>query len=340
MIRIGIIGLGFMGKTHYGIYEKNPEAQVVAIADADPKRAGGDLSGGWGNVDTGSTADQLPMDRIKGTTDWRELIAMPEVDVIDVCLPTPAHAEIVPAALATGKHVLCEKPLARAAAEARLIADAAAKAKGFFMPAMCMRFWPEWEWLKHAIAENHYGRVLSATFRRVGSYPVGWFKNGAMSGGALLDLHVHDTDFVLHLFGKPKAVFSRGYVGESGEVDHVLTQYLYGDESAATPLVSAEGAWTMSPGFNFTMRYTVTFERATVDYDFSRPETLLLAAGGNSTPVPHAAHDGWTGEIGYFLECVKTGQRPERVTAEDGVAGLQIVEAERRSVHSGRIETV
>src|SRR5688572_12422188 len=135
MIRIGIIGLGFMGKTHYGIYDKNPEAQVVAVADADPKRAGGDLSGGWGNVKTGDTSDQLPMDRIKGSTDLRELLANPDLDVIDVCLPTPAHAEIVPAALATGKHVICEKPMARTSAEARVIADAASKAKGLFMPA-------------------------------------------------------------------------------------------------------------------------------------------------------------------------------------------------------------
>jgi predicted dehydrogenase len=340
MIRIGIIGLGFMGKTHYGIYEKNPEAQVVAIADADPKRAAGDLSGGWGNVKTGDSSDQLPMDRIRGTTDWRELIANPDVDVIDVCLPTPTHAEIVPAALATGKHVLCEKPMARTSAEARVIADAAANAKGLFMPAMCMRFWPEWEWLKRAVVENHYGRVLAANFRRVGSYPAGWFMNGQMSGGALLDLHIHDTDFVYHLFGKPRGVFSRGYTGQSGEVDHVMTQYLYDGPHRGTPMVTAEGAWTMSPGYGFTMRYTVAFERATADYDLARKDTLILSADGKSEPIAHATNDGWTGEIGYFLECVKTKQRPERVTADDAVGGLQIAEAERRSVESGLVEMI
>ena len=346
MIRIGIIGLGFMGKTHYGVYERNPEAQVVAIADSDPKRARGDLTGGWGNVKTGETSDQLPMDRIRGTTDWRELLAMPEVDVVDICLPTPTHVEIATAALATGKHVLCEKPLARTSAQARQIAEAAARAKGFFMPAMCMRFWPEWEWLKRAVAEQHYGRVLSATFRRVGSYPQGWFMNGAMSGGAILDLHVHDTDFVYHLFGKPRGVFSRGYTAASGEVDHVVTHYLFDGtqagpgQAAPGPLVTAEGGWTMSAGHPFSMRATVVFERATADYDLTRKDTLLLYADGKSEPVPHPTHDGWTGELSYFLECVKTGQRPTRVTADDAVAGLQIVEAERRSVESGRVEEV
>lgn len=348
MIRIGIIGLGFMGKTHYGVYDRNPEAQVVAIADSDPKRAAGDLSGGWGNVETGATADRLPMDRIKGTTDWRELLAMPEVDVVDICLPTPTHVEIATAALATGKHVVCEKPLARTSADARVIADAAAKAKGFFMPAMCMRFWPEWEWIKRAVAEQHYGRVMAATFRRLGSYPVGWFMNGAMSGGALLDLHIHDTDFVYHLFGKPRGVFSQGYRAASGEVDHVVTHYLYdnapggGGAGAPGPLVTAEGGWTMSAGFPFTMKLTVVFERATVDFDLARDSasTLMLYADGKGQAVPHATTDGWTGELAYFLECVKTGQRPERVTAEDAVAGIAITEAEGRSVASGKVEAV
>lgn len=344
MIRIGIIGLGFMGKTHYGVYDRNPEAQVVAIADSDPKRAAGDLSGGWGNVETGATSDQLPMDRIKGTTDWRELLAMAEVDVVDICLPTPTHVEIATAALATGKHVICEKPLARTSADARAIADAAARARGFFMPAMCMRFWPEWEWIKRAVAERHYGNVLAATFRRVATYPVGWFMNGAMSGGALLDLHIHDTDFVYHLFGKPRGVFSRGYRAASGEIDHLVTQYLYdappGGGSGAAPMVTAEGGWTMSAGFPFTMKLTVVFERATVDFDLARSDTLMLFADGKGEPVPHPATDGWTGELAYFLECVKTGERPQRVTAEDAVAGIQIVEAEGRSVASGRVEMV
>jgi predicted dehydrogenase len=105
-------------------------------------------------------------------------------------------------------------------------------------------------------------------------------------------------------------------------------------------MVSAEGAWTMSPGYGFTMRYTVVFDRATADYDLARKDTLMLSAEGKSEPVSCPAYDGWTGELGYFLECVKTNQRPQRVTADDGVAGLQIVEAEKRSIESGRVEMV
>ncbi len=329
---IGIIGLGFMGRMHYDTYAKLPEARVVAVCDADPRRAAGDLSGGWSNIGSGGT-QSLPMDRIKGTTDPRELINNADVDIVDICLPTPAHVDLVPQALAAGKHVLCEKPMARTIDQARTIAAAAASATGFFMPAMCMRFWPEWEWLKDAVVDERYGRVRSATFRRLSTLPQGWFRNGELSGGALLDLHVHDTDFVYHVFGKPRAVFSRGYRKATSEIDHISTQYLYGDDR----VIAAEGSWVMADGFGFSMRYTVNFERATADFDIGRKPALSLFAEGKQQSVDVSTDDGYVGEMRYFIDCVTRGVKPTRVTAEDAVAGLEIIEAEKRSVDSGQV---
>jgi len=335
MIRIGIIGLGFMGRMHYGAYENLPDARVVAVSDFDPRRAAGDLSEGWANV-PGADVKQLPMDRIRGTTDWRELLRWDDLDVIDICLPTPAHVEVATAALATGKHVLCEKPLARSSTDARKIAAAAAQARGFFMPAMCMRFWGEWEWLKRAVAEEHYGKVRSATFRRAGTTPAGWFRDGKLSGGALFDLHVHDVDFVYHLFGKPHGVFSRGYSKDTGEIDHILTQYLYDGHL----LVSAEGAWGMAAGFGFRMQFNVNFDRATAEYQFGRENPLLLYADGKAQNVDYPRHNGYVGELSYFLECVKANTKPQRVTADDAVTGLHIIECEKRSAENGQVVVV
>ncbi|HET6250442.1 MAG TPA: Gfo/Idh/MocA family oxidoreductase [Tepidisphaeraceae bacterium] len=336
MTRIGIIGLGFMGRTHYEAYQKIPGAQVVMVADKDPKRAAGDLTGGWGNFDAGNIT-QLPMDRIRGTTDFHELMNDNQVDVVDICVPTPGHVELALAALSSGKHVLCEKPLATSVADAMKIANAAKTAKGFFMPAMCVRFWPQWEWLKRAVADQTYGPVHAATFRRLGTMPGGWFKDGKLSGGALFDLHVHDVDFLYHLFGKPKGVFSRGYSKTSGEIDHIVTQYLFDGPA----LVVAEGGWCQADGWPFAMRYTVNFERATADYDSSRAdEPLLLYEGGKKQTIEAAKSDGFVGELSYFLECVAAGKRPQRVTAEDAVMGLTIIEGEKRSVGSGRVEEV
>ena len=332
MTRVGIIGLGFMGRMHISAYARVPDARLVAIADQDAKRAGGDFSGAWGNI--AGAVETLDMTGITGSTDFQGLIHSPDVDVVDICVPTPAHEPLAIAALEAGKHVLCEKPLALDVDSASRIAAAAGRARGYFMPAMCIRFWPQWVWLKGAIDDGRYGAVLAATFRRVASMPPGWFSDGALSGGGILDLHVHDTDFIFHVFGVPAGVFSRGYRKTSGRTDHVVTQYVYDPGPA---VVSAEGSWCMADGFAFAMRYTVNFERATVDFDSSRAPALLVIAGGNSESVDLAG-DGYQAELAYFLECVRTGRRPSRVTAEDAVTGLRIIAAEQRSVESGRVE--
>ena len=334
MTRIEIIGLGFMGRMHISAYGRLRDARLVAVADQDARRAAGDFSGAWGNIP--GAVEKLDMTGITGTTDLQALIHDPGVDVVDICVPTPAHEALAVAALDAGKHVLCEKPLALDSASAGRIADAAARAKGFFMPAMCLRFWPQWDWLKQAIDDNRYGGVRGATFRRVASMPPGWFANGAMSGGGILDLHVHDTDFVCFAFGRPDAVFSRGYTKTSGRTDHVVTSYLY-DRGPA--IVSAEGSWCMADGFAFTMRYTVNFERATADYDSSREPALVLSAGGKNETIDLTG-DGYDRELAYFVECIEAGRRPSVVTAADAVASLSVLEAEGRSVQSGRIERI
>lgn len=330
MSRIGLIGLGFMGRMHLAAYGKLPQARIVAVADSDPKRASGDLSGGWGNI--AGAVDHLDMAQIKGTTDWRALLAMPDVEVVDICLPTPAHLEVAVAALASGKHVICEKPLALTSGDARKIANAAHLARGYFMPAMCMRFWPQWTWLKEAVADGRYGRVLGAAFRRVASMPPGWFQDGAQSGGAILDLHIHDTDYICWLFGLPKAVYSQGYTKTSGRIDHVVTQYLY----EKGPAVVAEGSWCMAEGFAFSCRCTLNFEKATADFDMGREPALTVHREGRTEPVTLPG-DGYSAELGYFLKCVAQGEAPTLVTAQDAVESIRVVEAEQSSIQKGTV---
>ena len=330
MIRVGIIGLGMMGRCHLAGWEKAPDAEVVAVADSDPKRAAGDLSGGWGNIDAGT--ENLDMDRVTGTTDPGELIAMENVDVVDVCVPTPFHADLAIAALEAGKHVVCEKPLARTFRDAARIAEAAAASPGMFMPAMCIRFWPQYKWLKDAVDSGAYGRVLGATLRRVASMPPGWFADAEMSGAAALDLHLHDTDFVQYLLGMPKAVSSCGYSKTTSGVDHIVTRYVYDD----IPVVVAEGAWCMDGAFGFNMSYTVNFETATADFDFARgDEALTLASGGEKQTITCEGSDGYEGELAYFAACITTGTPPSIVTAAQAAESIRIVEAEVASVETG-----
>lgn len=335
-VNVGVIGLGFMGLVHIKAYKQIPGARIVAVADAFKQPVNGVIPGVGGNVTDG---DALKLDPgVKAYGSAAELIANADVQLVDICVPTPEHVTLSLAALKAGKHAVCEKPLARTSAQCRQVVRAAARAKTYFMPAMCMRFWPGWDWLKQAMARKRYGKVLAARFRRV-SGPPGWSKanyfKGGESGGALLDLHIHDTDFVQFCFGRPKAVFSQGLSRFSGAVDHVVTQYVV--KGGAT--VSAEGSWLMSGAHPFTMKYTVNFEKATAEFDISRgAQALRLYEDGKPMQtVKLEGVDGYVGELSHMIESIRRKRPPTTVTAQDGLSAVEICEAEEQSVLTGKL---
>ncbi len=337
MINVAVVGLGFMGLTHIKAYRKIPNARIAGLCDAVRLPVNGVLAAAGGNIGSDDTLT-FDMTQVKATKNLDELLADPAIDLIDICVPTLAHPKLSIAALKAGKHVICEKPLARTAAAAREIADAAATAKGYFMPAMCIRFWPEYVWLKKVITEKTYGKVLAARFRRV-SEPPAWgrehFFDGAKSGGAILDLHIHDADFVQFCFGRPKAVYAQGFTLYSGAIDHVVAQYQVEGGAA----VSAEGGWVMSDGHGFEMAFTVIFENATVDYNCNRgAEGLRLFEKGQKTrTITVEAGDGYLGELSYMIDCITNRKAPSTVTGRDGASAVEICEAEAESIKSGKI---
>lgn len=333
-VNVAVVGLGFMGITHIKSYQQLPAARIVAVCDAVRLPVDGILSGVSGNTH-GADAINLGKD-IRTYKKLEDLLADPAVELVDLCVPTPLHAPQATAALQSGKHVLCEKPLARTSAIARDIVNAAKSAKGFFMPAMCMRFWPGWAWLKELKEQGKYGKILAARFRRV-SAPPGWSRDsyfkGGDSGGALLDLHIHDTDFVQFLFGRPTAVYSTGQSRFSGAIDHVVTQYHV--PGGAT--VYAEGSWLMTSGFN--MSCTVIFEQATVDFDSARGADALhlLEEGKPAQVIKPGGVDGYVEELRHLINSIQSGRPPTIVTAADGLSAVEICEAEEKSIQTGRV---
>jgi predicted dehydrogenase len=337
MVRVGIIGLGFMAATHIRAYRQIPGARIAALCNPSGRHLDGDFSNVAGNVGSNEPV-KLDISQVKVTKDFSDLLNDPAIQLIDICAPTKAHQELAIAALKAGKHVLCEKPLARTVKAAREIVQAASAARGVFMPAMCLRFWPEWAWLKQAIEQKPYGQTLSARFRRVAE-PPGWgqknFFHGAESGGALFDLHIHDTDFVQYCFGRPSAVYSMGYSKFSDAIDHVVTQY----QVASGAMVHAEGGWAMAGGFGFNMSYTVNFENATADYDVARgPGALRLCEAGLAARIVHCeGPDGYVRELRHVLEAIESGKPLAVVTAQDALVSVEICEAEEKSVRLRQI---
>ena len=332
-VNVAVVGLGFMGVTHLRAYQKLRNVRIVAVCDPTRAPVNGVLGGVNGNI--GDSSALVLGDGVKVYREFSEMLADRDVELVDICTPTKWHPAQVAEAMRAHKHVLCEKPLAQNAGDVKKILAAANGNGNFLMPAMCMRFWPGWAEMKKIVTDKTHGQVLAANFRRVSAKPA-WSKNGVHAGGALYDLHIHDTDFVNYLFGRPQSVFSTGVQDAHGSIDHVVTQYIYDDG----PMVHAEGSWLLAEGFN--MAFTLHCERATIDFDLARGAGALQISrvGKTQRLLKPAGTDGYSEEIRYFVNCVARGEKPSVVTAHDSVTALEILRAEEKSVRTGRVVKV
>ena len=338
-LKVGVIGLGSMGSTHLDIYSQISEVEVVAVADPKKNRLDGS-SKAEGNI-SGQAQGSVVGFEAKKYLDGMDLIDDPDIELVDICVGTDLHFVFVEAALAKGKHVLVEKPLARTYDEAKKIVELALNSSTNIMSAMCLRYWPAWVWLKKVIDNKQYGRCLSLTCKRQTSHPPGTFySNDDECGGALLDLHVHDTDFINYCFGMPKAVFSQGYKGPSGGVDHVATHYIY-DQSQNAPLVTAEGTWTMQEGYGFNMSYTANFEKATACYLLDDEETLTLFRSSYEPEIIKLDEGmGYEFEIRSFVDEILRGEKSDMTLLNQAAKSIAIIEAEQVSIRSCSVVTL
>ena len=224
-----------MGRQYFSHLREHEHARVVAVCDRDAERRAGKWADPAGNISAGDR-DRVDMAGIDAYGDWDALIDDERVDVVAVTLPTPTHADVTVRALEAGKHVLCEKPMAMSYAECLEMLAVAEEVSGKLMVAQCVRFFPAYEFLYETVESGRLGRLLQLSLWRGSTPPPwswqNWLLDHKRSGGMILDLHVHDADFVQHLLGRPRAVCSTGAIGPSGGYDVVDTQYIYGDKMA------------------------------------------------------------------------------------------------------------
>lgn len=338
-LKVGVIGLGSMGSTHLDIYSQISEVEVVALADPNKNRLDGS-SRAEGNI-SGQAQGSVAGVEAKKYLDGMDLIDDPDIELVDICVGTNLHFVFVEAALAKGKHVLVEKPLARTYDEAKKIVELALNSSTNIMSAMCLRYWPAWVWLKKVIDNKEYGECLSLACKRQTSHPPGTFySNDEECGGALLDLHIHDTDFINYCFGMPSAVFSQGYKGPSGGIDHVATHYIY-DQFQNSPLVTAEGTWTMQEGYGFNMSYTANFEKATACYLLDDEETLRLFRSGYEPEIIRLDEGmGYEFEIRSFVDDILSNKAININLLKQAAESIAIIEAEMVSIKSCSVVTL
>lgn len=319
-IQVGILGLGFMGKCHLDAYAKVRGATVAAVCDVEKGRVAPYAEGA---------------DSVRAYTRAAALFEDPSLDVIDICLPTYLHARNTRAALEAGKHVICEKPMARDSKTAKGMVAAAQKSGRRLFMAHCIRFWPSYAKARDLVLGGKYGEVRSARFCRLSPLPdwswKNWLHQPAKSGLCALDLHIHDADFIQYLLGKPKAVVSQGGGRKRGWVDHIVTAYDYG----ADKLVTAEGAWEYPGGYPFTMTFTIAMEKATL---IMGPDLKLAlhTSNGKSRELKVPKGDGYQAELQHFVDCIRKDVASDVVSPESAMHSVKLIEAELASLKTSK----
>jgi predicted dehydrogenase len=321
---IALLGAGFMARTHADAYFAVPgRAQVRVVcapagADAIAERFGAAV-----------------------TTDWEAAIATPGVDAVDICLPTPLHRPAAEAALAAGKHVLLEKPIALSLEDADAIG--AAIGDRVFMVGHVLRYFPEIIEVRRVLDGGELGRPQAVTALRLSALPDWnqWMLDPAQSGGTLVDLMIHDFDVCNALLGAPRRVHAVATAG--GRHVRAIVEHEHGD-------ATVEGSHAMPPSFPFTAGLRVLCERGVLDHRFEAgagdevagdtASALSIHPAAGERRTFHGTGEPWAAEVEHFLTCVESGAEPRDGSFAQARAALAIAMAAERSIASGEPELV
>jgi predicted dehydrogenase len=313
MVRVGLAGIGFMGWIHWLAYRQVDGVEVTAICTRDDKKRQGDWRGIKGNF--GPPGEQVDLSDIAVYPQLEQLLADPQVDVIDICLPPGMHADVACRALEAGKHVFCEKPMALTTDDCDRMLAAAEKAGKLLLIGQVLPFFPEYAHALAAIQQGDYGKPLGGFFKRVISDPL-WipdFYDPRTVGGPLVDLHVHDAHFIRLLFGMPRGVVSQGRM--RGEVVEYCASLFEFDDP--TLVVSSNSGIIPQQGRAFTHGFEIHCERATFQYEFAvvgdQPVLLMpltIYGENGSVDRPHLGEAD--GLAAFYHEIDEVRQAVER----------------------------
>ncbi len=305
MVRVAVVGLGFMGKTHLSIYNSLAEVEITALCDKSIDRvnlesldAGGNIESSSGTVDFSSLAK---------FTNYEEMLEKGGFDAVDITLPTDLHHEFAVKALKAGYHTFVEKPLAMDYESSLEIAETALENGRVCSVGQCLRFWPAYTEVRKIIQNGDLGRILHAELSRYSPPPSwaadGWLSKASRSGSASFDLHIHDVDMVLFLFGKPLSVRSVGIPDKVGTFSHISTVYSFQDLS-----VVSSGGWKLPASYPFNMRALYIFEKGSIEMDFSAENPVMVyPEDGPEYPLILPEGDGYRHELIDFISRCESG---------------------------------
>lgn len=339
MIGVAILGSGFMARTHAAAWAEHADRAVVRVVASR-------------NLDNATRVAETC--GAEASDDLAAAFGRDDVQICDICLPTPLHRRWAEAAFAAGRDVLLEKPIALTVEDAKAILAARDASGQKLLVGLVLRFWAEYEELHRQVAAGAIGIPQIVNAVRLSAPPDwnDWMLDPAVSGGVAVDLMVHDFDQVAALLGRPLAVHALAV--SAGP--HHASQHVVATLSCERGSAVVEGGMLLPASYPFTSGLRVLGTGGVIEYPFS---AAASADGGNIGGVDQAANaltlyptnreaqrlavsagDPWARQAGYLLDCVETNSLPIIATGEDGLLALQVALAANRSISSGAVERV
>jgi predicted dehydrogenase len=322
MVKFAIVGAGFVAQSHASAIKQIKGSNIVAVVDKIEENG-----------------RKLAKDcDAKYYAGIDEMLKDIDVDCVDICTPTFLHEEMVLKAASARKHIFCEKPLALSIKEAdnmiKAVKDNGVKA----MVGLVLRFWPEYVKIKEYLGTGILGKPLQASCQRLAVtpdwYQGNWGLSEKLGGGAALDMHIHDLDYLIWLFGKPGFVMAQGMYDpvnkEAGGLIHIATTIEFKNKVLAV----AEGGWAFKGTFPFTMVIRVLCEKGTIEWIFragknieeraQKAEAKIYREDGSVEILETGTEDAFFLEISYLVDCIENNRTVENATFEDGKASLEL----------------
>lgn len=334
--KVALIGVGSMGSHHARQWGRIPGAELAAILDRNS-----DASRDF--------ADQFGC-RAYGPDDFDKMLAEAQPDIVDVCVPTPAHRGYVEKAAEAGKAVFVEKPLARTMADCQALIDLVARTGISLMPGHVLRYFPQYAAAKRMVDSGAVGNPAAIRTARMAGMPRAnvegnWYGDPAQSGGVVLDMIIHDFDWLRWTFGPVSRVFAKGLYTDPkshGIRDYALVTLRF--ESGAMAHVT--GSWAHPGGFSTTLE--VAGDGGLIEYDSATSSPLTIAKQAKAGAPPPVAipespapadQDPYYLELNAFATALREGTPPP-ITVQDAAEAVRIALAALESIETGKVVTL
>lgn len=327
MLKVGVLGAGMMGRVHCNNYMNVKGARVIAVCDVLEEKAKAVAASCGANA----------------YLDFGKMLENESLDIVDICLPTFMHKEFALKAISLQKHIFCEKPVASNLEDARMMVEAALKSNVKFSVGQVVRFFPAYSQAARTVAEGKIGTPKLIRTTRTGTFPStgaqNWYADPKRSGGVLLDLVIHDFDWIRHNFGEIERVYAKNLYSKGIKgMDHCLVTLRLKNGAVA----HVEGSWAYPAGSVFGTTFEIIGTKGQIEYDSrsSVPVRKHLQENGavkivNDSPV-FSCDEPYTLELQDFIDSILQDRKPT-VNAGDALKALEISIAALESSASGEV---